>query len=122
MQPGFSKQRLEIFEKQINKFNGKISHQIDVNTTHVILNSEAKQERIWWKKWSLLNSELQQKLVLLSSNWISACLKTKQVQPTEKFIIALQPDNSNDETAAVVNKGTCVFFFTKFFNCSENFF
>merc|ERR1712226_351323 len=89
LQPGFSKQRLDIFDKQITKYNGIVNSQLDNKTTLVIVNAESKHEHIWVKKLSTLDKERLYQLKIVNSNWISSCLKNKNLVPNENYVVQL---------------------------------
>ena len=105
VQPGFSKQRLAIFEKQIVKSGGKISAQIGDNTTHLIFNKSSQSHDIWSKKLAALDSDTRNCLTLIDSEWLSSCLKTKKLVDEKAFLFKIDlnkitaVDDSENTTA-----------------------
>ena len=91
MQPGFSKQRLNIFNEQLKKLNAKVCNEITSQTTHILINGKEslKFESFWSSKLSKLSNDVIGKVSVVDSDWLSKCLVRKQVVDCKTFVVEL---------------------------------
>ena len=103
MQPGFSKQRINIFNEQLKKFKATVCADVTPQTSHVLINGKetSKFGTIWSSKLSQLTSSLDDDVIdnlcVVDSDWLSKCLVQQKVIDCKPYIVELSTKNDHPQ-------------------------
>ena len=109
LQAGIGKTRAELFQKQLKNYGGNVLTTYDpTNTTHILVDEKMNTQRMC-RIMKLDKPPHPEDVLIVTSLWLSSCLKTKELVDTKTFgldLSSFKPESKSDMCNSDLGKET----------------